>query len=211
METIAQNMWECVINSNLGALKKMLKCGIDPNITDENGEPLIFTIIVNGDLESLKMLLAYCDVNIENKDGRSALMLAIEMDDVEMIKALIKAGARVNKSDNSGKTPLLLALEEGKFKIAEYLIKHGSDVNEMDCLGQTALHLVATGEHNDCTKIVKILFHCGYVMKEADKWICAEDLIGSKRLQSKNAKLLHKIKRFWKSFVREDNVIPRES
>ncbi|XP_048772785.2 ankycorbin-like [Ostrea edulis] len=189
-------MWECVINSNLGALKKMLNCGVDPNITGENGEPLIFTIIVNGDLESLKMLLVYCDVNIENKDGRSALMLAIEIGDVEMIKALIKAGGRMNKRDNSCNTPLLLALEEGKFRITEYLIKHGSDVNEMDGLGETALHLVATGKHNDCTKIVKILFHCRYVMKEADKWICPEDLMGNKRLQSKNAKLLHKIKTF---------------
>ncbi|XP_048777179.2 serine/threonine-protein phosphatase 6 regulatory ankyrin repeat subunit B-like [Ostrea edulis] len=204
-------MWESVINNNKDTLQKLLKCGVDPNITDANGEPLFFTLIVNEDLESLKMLLDYCDVNTENEDGRTSLMLAIEMDDLETIRVLIKAGARVNKKYNSGKTPLLLALEEGKFRISEYLIKHGSDVNEMDDLGQTALHLVATGQHNDCTKIVKILFHCGYVMKEADKWICPEDLIGNKRLQSKQSKILHKIKTIWKMITREDNVITRGS
>jgi hypothetical protein len=117
----------------------------------------------------------------------------------------------MNKKDNSGKTPLLLALEEGKFKIAEYLIKHGSDVNEIDDLGQSALHLVATGEHNDCAKIVKILLRCGYVMKESDKWICNEDLITNKSYQSKKSKVFHKIKTLWNGFVREDNVIQRES
>jgi ankyrin repeat protein len=52
----------------------------------------MFAVIVNGDLESLKMLLAYCDINTENADGRSPLMLAVEMDDIEIIKTLIKAG-----------------------------------------------------------------------------------------------------------------------
>lgn len=57
-----------------------------------DGEPLLFTPIVHGDLEILKVLLSYCDVNIESKDGRTALMLAVQMGDMEMVKALIKAG-----------------------------------------------------------------------------------------------------------------------
>jgi ankyrin repeat protein len=93
METTAQNMlWECVINKNKGTLQKLLKFGVDPNAVDENGEPMIFTLVVNGDLELLKMLLDYCDVNIEDRDGRTSLMLAIEMDDMEAIRILIKAG-----------------------------------------------------------------------------------------------------------------------
>lgn len=53
--------------------------------------PLFFTPIVDGDLDKW-MLLAYCDVNIENEDGRSPLIMAIGMDDLEMIKSLTKAG-----------------------------------------------------------------------------------------------------------------------
>jgi ankyrin repeat protein len=97
MESSAQNMlWECAVNSNLSALKKLLNCGVDPNVADENGEPLMFAVIVNGDLESLRMLLAYCDINTENADGRSPLMLAVEMDDIEIIKTLIKAGLYIS-------------------------------------------------------------------------------------------------------------------
>lgn len=57
-----------------------------------DGEPLLFTPIVHGDLEILKVFLSYCDVNIESKDKRTALMLAVQMGDMEMVKALIKAG-----------------------------------------------------------------------------------------------------------------------
>jgi hypothetical protein len=104
-----------------------------------------------------------------------------------------------------------LALEEGKFKIAEYLIKHGSDVNEVDDLGQSALHLIATGEYNDCAKIVKILFNCGYVMKETDKWISHDDLINNKRLRSKQSKILHKIRKYWNLLSGENNIITKGS
>ena len=102
-------------------------------------------------------------------------------------------GARLNCQDMTGKTPLLLALDHGRFRIAEYLIKHGSDVNAVDDLGQSALHFVAASDRKDCIKIVKILFHCEYVMKECDNWLGSED-ISNKMKEPKYAKMLHKMK-----------------
>lgn len=83
------------------------------------------------------------------------------LDDLEMVKFLIKAGANVNCIDESGKTPLLLALQDGKFKIAQYLMKQGSDVNIVDGLGQSALFLIANGGNFDCLKTVKKLLKSG--------------------------------------------------
>ncbi|XP_062575495.1 putative ankyrin repeat protein RF_0381 [Saccostrea cucullata] len=202
------SLMETILRGDIIALQKLLKSGANVNVLDENGEPLLFMPIVNGDMNTLKALLPFADVNMTNDDGKTALMVAIEMNDVDMVKKLIQSGADVNMKDNSGKTPLLIALHDGNFKIAEYLIKHGSDVNVVDNLGQSALHLVATGEHNDCTKIVKILFNCGYVMKDADNWLCPEDLISNPKLQSKYFKLMHKVKTSLKAITKCDIIIP---
>ena len=103
-----------------------------------------------------------CDLNIKSLDSStSALTTAVGLDDLEMVKFLIKAGADVNCIDESGKTPLLLALQDGKFKIAQYLMKQGSDVNIVDGLGQSALFLIANGGNFDCLKTVKKLLKSG--------------------------------------------------
>lgn len=119
-------------------------------------------------------------------------------------------GARVDCRDSSGKTPLLLALENGNFKIAEYLIKHGSDVNDIDDLGQSGLHLIATGGHTDCARIVKILFKCGYVMKDVDNWLSPEDLVANPNLQYTYFKLIQDVKAVIKVNSMESLAIPRE-
>ncbi|XP_061193025.1 ankyrin repeat and SOCS box protein 3-like [Saccostrea echinata] len=194
---------DSVINGDILALQNLLKFGGDVNVLDENGEPLLFIPIVNGDMDTLKLLLAHTDVNMTNDDCRTALMIAVEMGDIDMVKKLIKSGARVDCKDISGKTPLLLALQNGKFKIAEYLIKCGSDVNVVDNLGQSALHLIATGEHNECTKIVKILFNCGYVVKEVDNWLCSDDFSINQKMESKYFKLVNKLKTSLKNTARD--------
>ncbi|XP_062601272.1 GA-binding protein subunit beta-1-like [Saccostrea cucullata] len=132
------------------------------------------------------------------------------MGDIDIVKVLIKAGARVDCKDNSGKTPLLLALEDGKFKIAEYLIKHGSDVNEVDDLGQSALHLVVSGQHNDCARIIRILFKCRYVMKDVDNWLSPEDLAANQKLQSIYLKQIQNANAPVKVNSMESIAIPRE-
>ncbi|XP_062575501.1 putative ankyrin repeat protein RF_0381 [Saccostrea cucullata] len=201
-------LMEAVYNGDTTALQKIIKSGTKVNVLDENGEPLIFTPIVNGDMDTLKVLLPYSDVNMTNDDYKTALMVAVEMNDIDMVKTLIKSGSGVNMKDNSGKTPLLIALEDGNFKIAEYLIKHGSDVNVVDDLGQSALHLVATGENNDCTRIVKILFNCGYQMKDIDNWLSPEDLMSNPKLKTKYLKLIHKVKVSLRAISNCDRIIP---
>ena len=124
---------------------------------------------------------------------------------------LLLIGARLDCKDMSGKTTLLLALDNGRFGIAEYLIKHGSDVNAVDDLGQSALHFVAASDRKDCMKIVKILFHCGYVMKECDNWLGSEDIIGNKMKEPKYVKLLHKMKMSLKTITGSGRMFELDS
>ncbi|XP_034302341.2 POTE ankyrin domain family member B-like [Magallana gigas] len=201
------SLQQAVVNGDIATLQRCLRSRIDTNKFDANGEPLLFTAIVNGDMETLILLLSHFDVNLACEDGRTALMIAVEMNDMSMVKKLIKSGARVDSKDNSGKTPLLLALEIEKFNIAEYLIKHGSDVNEVDHLGQSALSFVANADCYGSSKIVKILICCGYVLKDCDSWLCLDSFTDNKTKESKYGNLIHKLKQSFKTMSISKSMI----
>lgn len=190
-------LFNCVHQGHFNVLRKLLKAGANPNVYDTEGEPLIFIPVVNGDYETLEVLLESdsCDINIKSLDSATtALTTAVGLEDLEMVKYLIKAGADVNCIDEAGKSPLLLALQDGKFKIAQYLMKQGSDVNIVDELGQSALFLIANGGNNDCLKTVKKLMKYGYFLEKDSAWISPEE-IDLEKVQSKSKinKLLKKV------------------
>eukprot|EP00105_Crassostrea_gigas_P014417 XP_011431068.1 PREDICTED: ankyrin repeat and SOCS box protein 3 [Crassostrea gigas] len=185
--SVDQVMLRVVESGDTKTLLKLVNCGKTSNISDMNGDPLLFMPIVNGNIEMLDTILTYGDCNLElsNFEERTALMLAVEMDDIRMVRHLIKAGANVNATDNLGKTPLLLALEDGKFEIAEYLIKHGSDVNSVDDLGQSALLHITRGERRDCARIIRILLQCDYKIKEKIDEISREEIVTYQKQQER--------------------------
>ncbi|XP_048774098.2 sex-determining protein fem-1-like [Ostrea edulis] len=172
-------LFNCVHQGHVNVLRKLLKAGANPNVFDGEGEPLIFVPVVNGDYETLEALLESdcCDINIKSLDSAtSALTTAVGLDDLDMVKFLIKSGADVDCIDESGKSPLLLALQDGKFKIAQYLMKQGGDVNVVDGLGQSALFLIANGGNSDCLKTVKKLMKYGYSLEKDSSWISPDEI-----------------------------------
>ncbi|XP_048779192.1 ankyrin repeat domain-containing protein 29-like [Ostrea edulis] len=167
-----------VNNGNYSTVKKQLKSGADPNIYDEEGNPLLFLPIINGDDEMLDILLSFetCNINILSHDLRTPLLIAVELNDLEFVKSLVKSGANIDCTDSSGKTPLLLALEEGRFEIAEYLIKKGCNVNAVDGLGQSALQFVANSSHSHCIRMVDKILKNGFNLEDNNEWIPAADV-----------------------------------
>ena len=88
----ACHLEQSIVNGDIDALKKFLKSGENINVLDINGEPLLFIPIVNGDMDTLKICLMYSDANLTSEDDKTALMIAVEMNDMDMVKKLIKAG-----------------------------------------------------------------------------------------------------------------------
>lgn len=50
-------LFNCVHKGHFNVLRKLLKAGANPNVYDTEGEPLIFIPVVNGDYETLEVLL----------------------------------------------------------------------------------------------------------------------------------------------------------
>ncbi|MDE2497905.1 MAG: ankyrin repeat domain-containing protein, partial [Xanthomonadaceae bacterium] len=79
------------------------------------------------------------------RDQRSALVLAAELPDTHLLRALIARGADVNRA-HAGLTPLLAttrACHEGRPEMVTSLIANGADPARADADGNTPLHHAA--------------------------------------------------------------------
>lgn len=167
-------LFSSVYQGDLAEFKCLLKAGVDPNSTDCEGNSLMHIVIENGLYDMVEILLTHnaYDINQEDRNGQTPLMLAVILGEEEIIRLLVRAGADVNEINNAGKSALLIALEDGKFDIAEYLIKHGGDVNTVDHLGQSALFLTMNNNtDHKCIKLLKKLIKAGYSFEKDRFWL----------------------------------------
>lgn len=99
------------------------------------------------------------DVNsiIEDK-GATPLFVASASDNEEMIRVLVKHGAKVNFQNKQGVTALQTAVVNENVNAVKVLIELGADVNLENEIGYTALHLGAEGDE---VEIVRMLIEAG--------------------------------------------------
>jgi uncharacterized protein len=80
------------------------------------------------------------DINTKNEDGKTALMIAIDRRQPEIVKLLIEKGADLNVQDKHGNTALTFTiLNIAQSNMAELLIEKGADVDLQDKDGITPL------------------------------------------------------------------------
>ena len=111
----------------------------------EDAPKPIFDLIANGQVEEVKeMLRDSVDYYAHDKNGETALTLAIQNDDVDMVKLLVK-DAVINMKNEEGETPLTLAIKKGNPEIIKLVCRRakGSLKNNM---GQTPLYLAVERE-----------------------------------------------------------------
>lgn len=74
--------------------------------------------------------------------GFTPLMFAARQGCLDCAKALVEAGAKVDRADPDGVTPLIYATNNFAFDTASYLLSKGADPNLWDWWGRTALYCV---------------------------------------------------------------------
>jgi ankyrin repeat protein len=131
-------------------------------------ESQLVSAIANGNLDKVKQLIAKNPnlVNAKlNKDGDTALSIACDKDNLNIVNVLIKAGADVNATDNDGETVLMRV---SNVKIVNALIKAGADVNATDNDGNTAV--IKNSDSKYTLDIINTLIQAGADLEAENKY-----------------------------------------
>ncbi|XP_059167364.1 ankyrin repeat domain-containing protein 50-like [Physella acuta] len=166
----------------------LLAAGADVNLADRRGmtalhvniedgqEPWIHTDILllspnvpdrserEGKLVD-SLLDAGANVNLADKEGRTALHIAADQDYVKIVKLLLDRGADINRKDVNGCTPLHYCAQNRKSDMIVFLLEAGASENIRDNEDQTALHYAVRFMSNES---VKTLVTCNDILDITD-------------------------------------------
>jgi len=137
----------------LAIVKSLLKHGANPNQRVEQDKDKAADEIKRGAnaFEGRRTALTVTEVLLQ---GSTPLLLAAEVNNLDVIKTLVEAGADPNIPTESGSTPLIMASGAGtdvqrmredderatSVETAKFLLDHGADINKPGQFGWTALH-----------------------------------------------------------------------
>lgn len=137
--------------------KNLLEAGADANYK-ENNRPMIAWAAQSGSVEVVEALInAKADVNAVDGIGQTALMRAVDMDQINVVEILIKAKADVNVKTSDGKTALILAVSNDKPALVKALIDAGADTNTMTSDSQFPALIAAQNGTEESKEIISLL------------------------------------------------------
>jgi ankyrin repeat protein len=130
------------------------------NTKDDFGTPILVSAAAKFDACRVIgcFLNRSVNINIQDSNSWTALMVASRKCDEEVVKLLLYTGANVNIKNNNGFTALMLASQEGHEAVVKLLLKARADVNIQDSNECTALMLASSYGHE---KVVSLLLGKG--------------------------------------------------
>ena len=92
------------------------------------------------DIALLMVKSGSVDINGKDKHGVTPLFFASNEDMVEVVQALVEAGADLNQANKNGATPLYAASQNGHLDVVRCLAEAGADLNRAMSNCMTPLH-----------------------------------------------------------------------
>lgn len=138
----------------------------DGQITLEDFSTPIQVLLKKQKLAQLKTMLDKSKESLEakDKDGNTGLHVAAQLDNVEAVNLLLKAGADVKAKNEQGRTPLHVAAEKSVNSITP-LLDGKADIEAKDKDGARPLHIAALANN---TKAVALLLEKGASVNAQD-------------------------------------------
>lgn len=133
------------------------------NGLDLRGWTPLQVAVASGSQKTAAILIeAGAEIDVFNRSGNSALILAVDNENVEMVLLLCEAGADVNaccKEEGFG-SALVTAVRRNNIELVSLLLAFDADATGVDIAGWGALQAAVIGEDRD-EKIVDTLLEAG--------------------------------------------------
>ena len=143
---------------DVSEVRSLIKAGVTPNTLDPKGTPMLILAVRDKSFKVTDLLLANpaTDVNLTNKSGENALMLAAFDGELALVKSLVlQKKAAVNKL---GWAPIHYAATNGHLEITQFLMANGAQINALSPSETTPL-MMSIGSGND--QLIKYLLDNG--------------------------------------------------
>jgi uncharacterized protein len=143
---------------DVSEVRSLIKAGVTPNTLDPKGNPMLILAVRDKSFKVTDLLLANpaTDVNLTNKSGENALMLAAFDGELALVKSLVlQKKAAVNKL---GWAPIHYAATNGHLEITQFLMANGAQINALSPSETTPL-MMSIGSGND--QLIKYLLDNG--------------------------------------------------
>ena len=176
------SLFVAIDNDNFLIVDGLLGIGCNPNVMNSEHKPALFVALVNGNMCIASSLIDHganvrktlflairkglsdivkkvleLQVNVgtlKDKKGYTPLCLAIDLNNLEIVKLLSKHYADTNIKEKSDITPLILAVTNGNTEIVKELLKNGAQVDGKSSIGLTAFMNAWIDKQMDVAKIL---------------------------------------------------------
>ncbi|CAB1105913.1 unnamed protein product [Ectocarpus sp. CCAP 1310/34] len=132
-----------VCEGHCAAVTALLVGGANPNLCMDADSPLYLAACCSR-LDVVKVLIQY-GADVKGICSNRATALHTIVKNVDVVEALIDAGAHLEAEDDEGCTPLHRALARGCYEIVLALLKYDADPTKLAFNGRGGLHAAAEG------------------------------------------------------------------
>ena len=151
-----------VYNGDLVNTRRLLEAGMNPNIVDRLGQPLLFRPIISSlreNDEMVELLLTFgAHPEMESENGDTALFVASIFGHLKIIKLLLDQKININHQNKQNHTALFGAINHGRIEAVKFLLDHGAKINIFNNDGIYPLHIATHKKH---IALIQILLEHG--------------------------------------------------
>ena len=151
-------LYQMAIEHNyVDILETMLYAKVE---TGEDKMALLLNAVRSGQKDVCSFLCGSSYIKLEyrhEKEGKTALHVAVECGNLEIVLLLLDSGASINSLTFSSTSSLHLSCRKGHLSITKLLIDRGAEVNLQDSKGWAPIHeAAALGRSNSIAYLIRI-------------------------------------------------------